>query len=552
MVGWWKVVVPLWAFGLSNALRQNKENNAGLSGGNGGFFESLLELGGISLGALGSAAVSFMPPQFRSVAGGALNMLESETLRKQGIVPVLGGGEDYHWICLCNEEEEKKPEGKRRCPDTQEPANSGTKEEGTPLGCLPRLSLARMLSLRRFSSALPTVQVAQASLFSRRALSSSTEGGPAGDKQHSWKHRITRSLTDDQKTMAMAAGFAVVAFTMWKWQHDKPFARAYEATHCEEMSEAASEKVTVVEQLPKDFDLKTGAVKICLYQYESCPFCRKVRGVLDYHRLPYKLIEVHPLTKAETKAFAPDYKKVPLVTFEYNGRKVQMRNSSDIVAAVAGGMGTIAQPKKGVPLVKAPIPTELTKYMTGPEAVVPEKKSGEAEEVKSDAEMSIEEQWVRWADQCLVQLIVINIYRNLKESMETFDYLLTHKEFGYISKMAVYWSGTFVMMMVSGARRKKYHLPKGEEREALYEALDMMVEQMGDNSFLGGASPCTADFNVYGVLRSVEGFTTERLMWENTKIKSWYDRMAELVGPSMADTLVPRGPSVAGSVVITA
>ncbi|KAF4724956.1 Prostaglandin E synthase 2 [Perkinsus olseni] len=127
--------------------------------------------------------------------------------------------------------------------------------------------------------------------------------------------------------------------------------------------------------------------------------------------------------------------------------------------------------------------------------------------------------------------------------METFDYLLTHKEFGYVSKMAVYWSGTFVMMMVSGVRRKKYHVPKGEERQALYEAVDMMVDQMGENSFLGGKSPCKADFNVYGVLRSVEGFTTERLLWENTKIKGWYDRMTELVGPSMADTFVPRGPS---------
>ncbi|KAF4741330.1 Prostaglandin E synthase 2, partial [Perkinsus olseni] len=194
-------------------------------------------------------------------------------------------------------------------------------------------------------------------------------------------------------------------------------------------------------------------------------------------------------------------------------------------------------------VVKAPIPTALTKSMTGPEAVVPAKKESAAEGAFGDANLSIEEQWVRWADQCLVQLIVINIYRNLRESMETFDYLLTHKEFGYVSKMAVYWSGTFVMMMVSGARRKKYHVPKGEERQALYEAVDMMVDQMGENSFLGGKSPCKADFNVYGVLRSVEGFTTERLLWENTKIKGWYDRMTELVGPSMADTFVPRGPS---------
>ncbi|KAF4668123.1 Prostaglandin E synthase 2 [Perkinsus olseni] len=401
-----------------------------------------------------------------------------------------------------------------------------------------------MMSLRRLPSCSSPLRVG-AAFVTRRCMSSAERN--QGSSRSSWRSRIP-NLTDDQKTMAMAAGFAVVAFSMWKWQHDKPFARAYENTHCEENTadKGTPGVVAVVDKLPEDFDLRSGAVKISLYQYESCPFCRKVRGVLDYHRLPYKLVEVHPLTKAETKSFAPDYKKVPLVTFECNGRMVQMRNSSDIVAAVAGAMGTVGQPSEGMDIVKAPIPTPLTKSMTGPEAVVPAKKESTAEgeeRAPGDANLSIEEQWVLWADQCLVQLIVINIYRNLRESMETFDYLLTHKEFGYVSKMAVYWSGTFVMMMVSGARRKKYHVPKGEERQALYEAVDMMVGQMGENSFLGGKSPCKADFNVYGVLRSVEGFTTERLLWENTKIKGWYDRMTELVGPSMADTFVPRGPS---------
>lgn len=36
----------------------------------------------------------------------------------------------------------------------------------------------------------------------------------------SWKVKVS-NMTDDQKSMAMAAGFAVLAFSMWKWQHDK-------------------------------------------------------------------------------------------------------------------------------------------------------------------------------------------------------------------------------------------------------------------------------------------------------------------------------------------
>lgn len=36
-----------------------------------------------------------------------------------------------------------------------------------------------------------------------------------------------------------------------------------------------------------------------LYQYETCPYCRKVRSKLDKLRLPYQKIEVDPIFKPE-------------------------------------------------------------------------------------------------------------------------------------------------------------------------------------------------------------------------------------------------------------
>ena len=50
---------------------------------------------------------------------------------------------------------------------------------------------------------------------------------------------------------------------------------------------------------------------IKLYQYQTCPFCSKVRVFLDYHGIPYEKVEVNPLFKKELK-FATT-KKVPLV-----------------------------------------------------------------------------------------------------------------------------------------------------------------------------------------------------------------------------------------------
>jgi len=55
-----------------------------------------------------------------------------------------------------------------------------------------------------------------------------------------------------------------------------------------------------------------------------------------------------------------------------------------------------------------------------------------------------------------------------------------------------------------------------------------MVAEEAKDGFLGGEKPSAADFNVFGVLRSLESFTTEQLMLEKTRIGPWYNRMAKM------------------------
>ncbi|XP_020245718.1 prostaglandin E synthase 2-like isoform X1 [Asparagus officinalis] len=64
---------------------------------------------------------------------------------------------------------------------------------------------------------------------------------------------------------------------------------------------------------------------VVLYQYEACPFCNKVRAFLDYHDIPYKIVEVNPLSKKEIKW--SDYQKVPILVVDGQ----QMIDSSDII-----------------------------------------------------------------------------------------------------------------------------------------------------------------------------------------------------------------------------
>jgi len=159
-----------------------------------------------------------------------------------------------------------------------------------------------------------------------------------------------------------------------------------------------------------------------------------------------------------------------------------------------------------------------------------------------DSLSEVEREWILWTDRVLVQLIVVNIYRNLSESSETFDYLLTHPAFSMFWKYAGHASGTVVMNAVAMIRKRKFGL--ADERQALYDTLNAFVECL-EGDFLGGSKPCRADFNVYGILRSVQSFTTEADMFANSNIGGWYERMQHAVGTSCARNTIARGPQPA-------
>ena len=53
-----------------------------------------------------------------------------------------------------------------------------------------------------------------------------------------------------------------------------------------------------------------------------------MRAALDYCDVPYSIKEVHPLTKKETRDFAPDYKKVPVLTVAAGARAWWQRRTN--------------------------------------------------------------------------------------------------------------------------------------------------------------------------------------------------------------------------------
>lgn len=280
-----------------------------------------------------------------------------------------------------------------------------------------------------------------------------------------------------------------------------------------QLAAPGEEAPEVVEEVPRGVSLERSFVRI--YQFESCPFCRKVRSCLDFCRIPYEVVEVNPLSKTETKPIAPDYKKVPILQIDTDdGRRLQLRDSKKIIRALLGVTN---------PGVKPQVPPPSTTPSTG-KMWPKEQETG-----------GIEEQWVTWTDKVLVQCMVLNVYRTLEESAETFSYLLTHPAFPWFAQRSAALSGTVVMWGLAKARKRKYGVD--DERAALFEAVETFAGavERGGGPFLGGERPGAVDFNVYGILRSAEACQTERDVFEGCpRILPWYGSMRKVVGPSCA------------------
>ncbi|KAF8377802.1 hypothetical protein HHK36_031187 [Tetracentron sinense] len=232
------------------------------------------------------------------------------------------------------------------------------------------------------------------------------------------------------------------------------------------------------ELVPKD---------VVLYQYEACPFCNKVKAFLDYYDVPYKVVEVNPISKKEIKW--SDYKKVPILMVDGE----QMVDSSDII----NKLGHRIHPEKSVDSVP-----------------------DEDEEKK----------WRGWVDSHLVHMLSPNIYRNTSEALESFDYITSNGNFSFTERITVKYAGAAAMYFVSKNLKKKYNIT--DERAALYEAAETWVDALNGREFLGGSKPNLADLAVFGVLRPIRYLRSGRDMVDHTGIGEWYTRMENVVGES--------------------
>ncbi len=242
---------------------------------------------------------------------------------------------------------------------------------------------------------------------------------------------------------------------------------------------------------------------IVLYQYEACPFCCKVKAFLDFHRLPYRVVEVNPLTKAELKGWS-EFKKVPVVVLD--GGEA-LADSSAIISRLAA---------------------ELRAADAATARGAWRRRGAAANAADAGAE---EARWRRWADERFVRVVTVNIYRSAREAWQAFDYIAGAGNFGRFEREAARVAGFAAMYAMQGRLKKKYGV-EGDERAALRAAAGEWAAALGGRPFLGGGAPNLADLAVFGVARAVVGTDTFHDLQHATEMAPWYERMVAAVGPS--------------------
>ena len=219
---------------------------------------------------------------------------------------------------------------------------------------------------------------------------------------------------------------------------------------------------------------------ITLYQFQSCPFCSKVRALLTFIKQPFEVVEVSPFGMKELDF--TDHKKVPV-----------LKDRDEVIVESAKIIEHINE-----------------KYAKFP----------------ADEESK---KWTDWLDNTLVHYLPPLIHPDFKTSLQNFNKIIKPGQFGWLKGKLIRFAGALAMPKVARKMKAKYNI---ENVEAEYlNAIDHWVENgLKGKNFFGGNSANFVDCSVFGVLNSCHELgVVKRAMQHSKEFALWYNRCHPLM-----------------------
>jgi microsomal prostaglandin-E synthase 2 len=224
---------------------------------------------------------------------------------------------------------------------------------------------------------------------------------------------------------------------------------------------------------------------LTLYQFELCPFCHKVRAGLELKGLPYRKVEVNPMTKKELPALPADApRKVPV-----------LQSGTDTVADSTAILTFLDEKFPG-------------KVGFRPADDAAHKKAAEIEE---------------WVDSELIYALPTVIYGTWGEALKAAQVTARSSNFGWLQNLGVRAGGSLIMHQV--AKRLLQKRGKTDAHRWVHESIDQFEQWLGDRPFVTGSELSVADVAMHGALSCVKSFPVYAEIMQRTKVAGWFDRV---------------------------
>ncbi|XP_077302214.1 prostaglandin E synthase Su(P) [Arctopsyche grandis] len=270
-------------------------------------------------------------------------------------------------------------------------------------------------------------------------------------------------------------------------------------------------------------------MELVLFQYQTCPFCCKVRAFLDYNGFSYKVVEVDAVLRQSIKW--SKYKKVPILLVKTEKGYKQLNDSTVIISILSTyllgknqDLGEVIDCYPSVSYVDDDGKNKdeiLNKYFLMYQNLPADRVL---------AKLSDERRWRKWTDDTFVHMLSPNVYRTVDEALQAFNWFANvgewRQHFPAWEVSLMVNVGAYAMWLI-GNRLKKKHNLKDDVRLSLYDECNQWTRELKRNGspYMGGESPDLSDLAVYGVLSSIEGCDAFKDTMDHTKIGIWYYRM---------------------------
>ncbi len=216
-----------------------------------------------------------------------------------------------------------------------------------------------------------------------------------------------------------------------------------------------------------------------LMMLQTCPFCWKVRSLLEHLKIEFQESQLNPLRRKKALKFADNWGKVPI-----------WRESEDNFVVDS---------------------TPIMIYL--------DKKHNESKLYDEDSER--QKTWLKWVDEKLSKATIPILYGSIGSALSSTRTVSKLEKFGFFSRHLYAWTGFPIMWGIIAKTRVKKDGRK--PKQLWHDLLDELIDEFNGKPFFGGDSPDIVDIAAFGIVRSISPFKQFKDIESHKLGMNWYN-----------------------------